>query len=156
VRDQHRVQLRNVGGGDRELDHHRHVEAACRRSTISVVPRLLIKNQAMPSHGKTVPSPASKASAPNGCVLGARACRWMAGPYRDGKAVTTTRQSEPAAETAHAGCYLSQGELSASPLAPFGIRFQALAGVVIAGLGRGGGRRAVAVRDERTPWRSCR
>jgi hypothetical protein len=67
----------------------------------------------------------------------------MAGPYRDGKAVTTTRQSEPAAETAHARCYLSQGELPASPLAPFGIRFQALAGVVTAGLGRGGGRRAV-------------
>ncbi len=61
----------------------------------------------------------------------------MAGPYRDGKAVTTTRQSEPAAETAHRECYLSPGELSASPLAPFGIRFQALAGVVIVGSGRG-------------------
>ena len=47
--------------------------------------------------------------------------------------------------------YLSPGELSASPLAPFGFRFQALGGVVIAGSGRAGGRRPVAVRDARTP-----
>ena len=35
-------------------------------SIITVVPRLLIKNPAMPSHRRTVPSPASKASTPNG------------------------------------------------------------------------------------------
>jgi len=41
VRDQHGVQLRHVGGGDRELDHHRHVEIAqhginhqCRAATV--------------------------------------------------------------------------------------------------------------------------
>jgi hypothetical protein len=42
-------------------------------SIITVVPRLLIKNPAMPSHRRTVISPTSKASAPNGWVLGARA-----------------------------------------------------------------------------------
>jgi hypothetical protein len=37
-------------------------------STISVVPQLLIKNPAIPSHRGTVVCAASNASAPNGCV----------------------------------------------------------------------------------------
>ena len=67
VGDQHGVQVRHVVGGDWKLDHHRHVETQ-KGSTITVVPRLLIKKPAMPSHRRTVPSVASKASAPNGCV----------------------------------------------------------------------------------------
>ena len=37
----------------------------------------------MPSHRSTVLSLGSNASAPNGWVCGARACRGMAGPYRE-------------------------------------------------------------------------
>src|SRR3954470_17638159 len=43
-------------------------------SIITVVPRALIRNPAMPSHRRTVPSCGAKASAPNGRVCGARAC----------------------------------------------------------------------------------
>src|SRR4051812_14600487 len=43
-------------------------------SIITVVPRALIRNPAMPSHRSTVPSCRAKASAPNGRVCGARAC----------------------------------------------------------------------------------
>jgi hypothetical protein len=42
-------------------------------STITVVPRLLIKNPAIPNHRNTVVSAAPNASAPNGWVSGARA-----------------------------------------------------------------------------------
>ena len=45
-------------------------------STMSVVPRLLIKNPAMPSHRRTVPSLASNASAPNGWVSGSPRLTW--------------------------------------------------------------------------------
>ena len=41
VRDEHGIEPRHVGGGDREVDHHRHVETAqqgidhqCRAATV--------------------------------------------------------------------------------------------------------------------------
>src|SRR4051795_12371654 len=43
-------------------------------SIIMVMPRALIRNPAMPSHRSSVPSCGAKASAPKGCVCGARAC----------------------------------------------------------------------------------
>jgi hypothetical protein len=50
-------------------------------SIITVVPRELIRNPAMPSHRNTVSSAGSKASGPKAWVCGARACCCIAGPY---------------------------------------------------------------------------
>ena len=85
VRDQHGVQLRHVVGGDRELDHHRHVETAqqgidhqCRAATVDQEPghaqptqngpvaslegfraeRLCLRSTGLPLHGWTL-SPAT-------------------------------------------------------------------------------------------------
>ena len=43
-------------------------------STITVVPRLLIRNPAIPSQRRVVPSFGPNPSPPNGCVFGALAC----------------------------------------------------------------------------------
>ena len=89
VRDQHGVQLRHVGGDDRELDHYRHVEFAqqgihhqCRAVTVDQEP-----GHAQPPQLRSR-SPASKAAAPIfGWVLGSSGSpSCMAGPYRDSAA----------------------------------------------------------------------
>ena len=68
VRDQQGVQIRDVGGGDWKLNHHRHVETAQKGIDHHRRAATVDQEPAMPSHRRTVPSLASKASAPNGCV----------------------------------------------------------------------------------------
>src|SRR6188472_3298046 len=109
-------------------------------SIISVVPRLLIKNPAMPSHRKTVVFAASNASAPNGWVFGARACRCMAGPYREGDNASDSHRRDWSLSVGTVEATKHSAEVSTSPFAPFRHRvfFWLWLGVVISSVGMWG------------------
>ena len=70
VGHQNCVQPWDVLGGYRHVDHDRHVESLQSGSTMIVVPRLLMRNPAIPNQRRVVPPLGSNAAPPKGCVFG--------------------------------------------------------------------------------------
>jgi hypothetical protein len=74
VGDQNGVQRRDVLGGYRHVDHIGMSNPCRSGSTMIVVPRLLIRNPAIRSQRRVVPSLGSNAAPPKVWVFGALAC----------------------------------------------------------------------------------
>jgi len=143
VRDQHGVQPGHVGGGDRELDHHRHVETAqqgidhqCRAATVDQEPG----HAQPPQEGPIAGLQGFRAERLCLWVL-ELAAAWLEPTAKGTMPVTPTEIGAPSVGVC---AITSTRDVLASPFVPFRhwAFFWLWLGVVIASIGSWGGRPA--------------